>query len=80
MAPIRRCTFPRTIRRVARPSFDFTHGDSLGVTVSGEPYPHLLFQLILSHSGWRYAEVAATKADWASRIACSNSTGSSPDR
>ena len=22
-------------------------------------YPHLLFQLILSHSGWRYAEVAA---------------------
>ena len=29
------------------------------MTVAGEPYPHLLFQLILSHSGWRYAEVAA---------------------
>ena len=39
--------------------FDFTHGNSLEVTVAGEPYPHLLFQLILSHSGWRYAEVAA---------------------
>ena len=39
--------------------FDFTHGNSLGVTVAGQPYPHLLFQLILSHSGWRYAEVAA---------------------
>ena len=39
--------------------FDFTHGNSLGVTIAGEPYPHLLFQLILSHSGWRYAEVAA---------------------
>ena len=39
--------------------FDFTHGNSLGVTVGGEAYPHLLFQLILSHSGWRYAEIAA---------------------
>ena len=39
--------------------FDFTHGNSLSVTIAGQPYPHLLFQLILSHSGWRYAEVAA---------------------
>ncbi len=39
--------------------FDFTHGNSLGVTIAGQPYPHLLFQLILSHSGWRYAEIAA---------------------
>ena len=23
--------------------FDFTHGNSLGVTIAGEPYPHLLF-------------------------------------
>ena len=37
---------------------DFTHGNSLGVTVAGRPYTHMLFQLILSHSGWRYAEVA----------------------
>ena len=37
---------------------DFTHGNSLGVTTAGQPYPHLLFQLILSHSGWRYAEIA----------------------
>ena len=36
--------------------FDFTHGSALGVTVAGEPYPHLLFQLILSHSGWRYPQ------------------------
>ena len=37
---------------------DFTHCNSLGVTVGGRPYRHLLFQLVLSHSGWRYAEVA----------------------
>ena len=29
------------------------------MTIAGQSYPHLLFQLILSHSGWRYAEVAA---------------------
>ena len=28
------------------------------MTIAGQPYSHLLFQLILSHSGWRYAEVA----------------------
>ena len=38
---------------------DFTHCNSLGVTIGGRPYRHLLFQLVLSHSGWRYAEVVA---------------------
>ncbi len=38
--------------------FDFTHCNALGVTVAGQIYPHQLFQMILSHSGWRYAEVA----------------------
>ncbi len=38
---------------------DFTHCNSLGVTIVGRPYRHLLFQLVLSHSGWRYAEVVA---------------------
>ena len=38
---------------------DFTHCNSLGVSIGGRPYRHLLFQLVLSHSGWRYAEVVA---------------------
>ena len=29
------------------------------MTIAGQSYPHLLFQLILSHSGWCYTEVAA---------------------
>ena len=36
---------------------DFTHCGELGVTIGGEPFSHLLFHLVLSHSGWRYAEV-----------------------
>ena len=35
------------------------HCNSLGVTIGGRRYRHLLFQLVLSHSGWRYAEVVA---------------------
>ena len=31
--------------------FDFTHCNALGVTIAGQSYPHLLFQLILSHFG-----------------------------
>ena len=38
---------------------DFTHCNSLGISIGGQPYRHLLFQLVLSHSGWRYAEVVA---------------------
>ena len=37
---------------------DFTHCDSLEVTIGGEQFDHMLFEFILSHSGWRYAQVA----------------------
>ena len=57
MGRIGRCTFSRTIRLSARRRVDFTHCTELGVTIGGEPFRHLLFHLVLSHSGWRYAEV-----------------------
>ena len=37
---------------------DFTHCGELGVTVGGEPFGHLLFHFVLSHSGWRYVDLA----------------------
>ena len=37
---------------------DFTHASELGVTIAGEPLEHLLFELVLSCSGWRFAQVA----------------------
>ena len=37
---------------------DFTHASDLGVTIAGEPLEHLLFELVLSCSGWRFAQVA----------------------
>jgi hypothetical protein len=37
---------------------DFTHGTSLGVTIAGKPFVHLLFELILSFSKWRWVGLA----------------------
>ncbi len=51
--------FPREYPPGREAQIDFTRCNSLGVTISGRPYRHLLFQLVLSHSGWRYAEVVA---------------------
>ena len=39
-------------------AFDFTECDELGVTIAGAPFPHLLFQLILSFSKWRFVCLA----------------------
>ena len=36
---------------------DFTNANELGVTVAGEPFPHLLYQFALAYSGWRSASV-----------------------
>ncbi len=37
---------------------DFTHASGLGVTIAGEPLDHLLFEFVLSYSGWRWVGLA----------------------
>jgi hypothetical protein len=37
---------------------DFTHATELGVRIGGEPFEHLLFEFVLSFSGWRYVCLA----------------------
>jgi transcriptional regulator with XRE-family HTH domain len=37
---------------------DFTHANSLQVTIAGEPFDHLLFELLLRYSGWRFVQLA----------------------
>jgi hypothetical protein len=39
-------------------AIDFTHCTELGVTIAGRPFRHLLFQLVLSFSGWRSVSLA----------------------
>jgi hypothetical protein len=35
-------------------AFDFTNCNDLGVSIGSEPFAHLLFELALSYSGWRW--------------------------
>jgi hypothetical protein len=42
-------------------AFDFTHATELGVRIRGEILEHLLFECVLSFSGWTYARVAFTE-------------------
>ncbi len=37
---------------------DFTHASELGVTIAGKLFVHLLFQLVLSFSKWRFVRIA----------------------
>jgi hypothetical protein len=39
-------------------AIDFTHADELGVTIAGVPFPHLLFEFVLSYSGWTWTSIA----------------------
>jgi hypothetical protein len=38
---------------------DFTHATELGVTIAGALFPHLLFEFVLSFSGWRWVCLAS---------------------
>jgi hypothetical protein len=39
-------------------AIDFTHCTELGVTIAGVLLVHLLFELVLSYSGWTYVQLA----------------------
>ncbi len=41
---------------------DFTHMGSLGVTIGGREYPHLLYHFVLPYSLWEHVEVVASES------------------
>ena len=43
-------------------AYDFTNCDELGITICGAPFAHLLFELALGFSGWRWATVALSES------------------
>lgn len=41
---------------------DFTHMDSLGVTIAGKPFPHLLYHFTLTYSNWESITVCPSES------------------
>lgn len=56
--PEREIFFPQQHVPGREGAFDFTHCTELGVTIRGQLFVHLLFQFVLSFSGWRWACLA----------------------
>jgi hypothetical protein len=60
--PDKEVFFPQEHPPGREAAYDFTNCDELGVTISGAPFEHLLFELVLSFSGWRWATVASSES------------------
>jgi transcriptional regulator with XRE-family HTH domain len=60
--PDKEVFFPQEHLPGREAAYDFTNCDELGVTISGAPFEHLLFELVLSFSGWRWPTVALSES------------------
>ena len=60
--PDKEVFFPQEHPPGREAAYDFTNCDELGVTISGAPFEHLLFELVLSFSGWRWLTVALSES------------------
>jgi hypothetical protein len=50
--------FPQVALPGREAAIDFTHATELGVTIAGVPFAHLLFEFVLSYSGWTWTTLA----------------------
>jgi hypothetical protein len=60
--PEKEVFFPQEHLPGREAAYDFTNCDELGVTICGAPFNHLLFELVLSFSGWRWPMVAMSES------------------
>jgi hypothetical protein len=56
--PEKEVIFPQEHLPGREAAVDFTHGTELGVTIRGVLFMHLLFELVLTYSGWTWICVA----------------------
>ena len=54
--------FPQVHQPGKRMSFDFTHMDSLEITIAGEPFAHLLFHAVLTYSNWEWIRICHSES------------------
>lgn len=60
--PAKEVYFPQAHPPGREAAFDFTNCNDLGVMIGGAPFAHLLFELALSYSSWRWQMVAASES------------------
>jgi hypothetical protein len=60
--PEKEVYFPQEHPPGREAAYDFTNCEELGVTIGGARFDHLLFELALSFSGWRWPMVALSES------------------
>ena len=60
--PEKEVFFPQEHPPGREAAYDFTDCGELGVRIAGEAFDHLLFELVLSSSGWRWPTVALSES------------------
>ena len=60
--PEKEVFFPQEHPPGREAAYDFTNCTELGITICGAPFDHLLFELVLSFSGWRWPTVALSES------------------
>jgi hypothetical protein len=60
--PDKEVFFPQEHPPGREAAYDFTNCDELGVTICGTRFDHLLFELALGFSGWRWPTVALSES------------------
>ncbi len=60
--PAKEVYFPQIHKPGKRLSFDFTHMDSLEITIGGQPFDHLLFHAVLTFSNWQWIRICHSES------------------
>jgi len=60
--PAREVYFPQKHHPGDLAASDFTHADKLGVTIQGQPFPHLLYHFTLTYSNWEWAVICHSES------------------
>jgi transposase len=60
--PDKEVFFPQAHRPGEAGQTDFTEATSLGITIAGEPLPHLLCHFVLPYSNWEWATVCYSES------------------
>ena len=60
--PDKEVFFPQVHEPGKRMSTDCTHMDKLGITIAGDPFPHLLCHCVLTYSNWEWATICHSES------------------
>ena len=60
--PNREVIFPQVHAPGDLGASDFTHMDSLGITIGGQPFDHMLYHFTLTYSNWEFVSVCFSES------------------